>query len=181
MGRNMDFDDIYRQYAPQVFRVCMGYTNDHDQAKDLTQETFILVWRHLGSFRGDSGVGTWIFRIATNNCLRAYERSQRVKVTSMDPAAPVLENAPDTVGYPDTSGSLDAREAERREEKKRRFLYTCIADLAETDRIIISLVLEDVPQADIASIVGLSAANTRVRIHRIKEKLALQFKQHGQF
>jgi len=49
------------------------------------------------------------------------------------------------------------------------------------DRIIISLVLEDLPQAEIASIIGLSAGNIRVKIHRIKEKLAIKFKDHGQF
>jgi RNA polymerase sigma-70 factor (ECF subfamily) len=40
----MDFEEIYALYSPQIYRVCMGYINDPDQAKDLTQETFISVW-----------------------------------------------------------------------------------------------------------------------------------------
>ena len=58
-------------------------------------------------------------------------------------------------------------------------MYKCIAELPETDRIIISLELEEVKQAEIAKIVGLSEANIRVKIHRIKEKLTHKFQEHG--
>lgn len=157
----MDFEDIYRQYSPQVYRVCMGYINDHEHARDLVQETFIAVWQHLGSFRHESGISTWIFRIATNNCLRALERSKRILPAEMplDLPAPAAEN----------------------KEEKLQFLYNCIAALEETERIIISLVLEDLPRAEIAAILGISHANVRVKVHRIKEKLTIKFRDHGQF
>ena len=164
----MDFDEIYRLYAPQVFRVCMGYTNDYEQARDLVQETFIAVWQNLGSFRSQSKVSTWIFRIATNNCLRAHEKAKRNRLVDLPPG---MHAPPDE--------TPEAREIEKAREEKLRFLYACIAELEETDRIIISLVLEDLPQADIASIVGLTAANTRVKIHRIKERLSEKFRNHG--
>ena len=158
----MDFEEIYVQYSPQVFRVCMGYLNDYEHARDLTQETFIAVWQNLSSFKKQSKISTWIFRIATNNCLRAIERAGRTKTTT------------------DLPFHLPAPHEETREEKLT-FLYTCIAELEETERIIISLVLEDLPQAEIAAIVGLSDVNVRVKIHRIKDKLAIKFKEHGQF
>lgn len=156
-----DFKEIYAQYAPQVYRVCMGYVNDAEQAKDLTQETFIAVWQHLPSFRGQSLLSTWIFRIATNNCLRAIEKSKRVTTDELP-------------------FEIHTWQAESQDEKLT-FLYNCIAGLEEMERIIISLVLEDVPQAEIAAIVGLSNGNVRVKIHRIKEKLAIKFKAYGQF
>lgn len=156
-----DFDEIYQLYSPQIFRVCMGYINDHDQARDLTQETFIAVWQNLSSFRNQSKISTWIFRIATNNCLRAIEKSKRIIQTELSINLPEIQ--------------------EETDDEKLKFLYNCIAELEETDRIIISLVLEDMPQAEIASIVGLSNANIRVKVYRIKEKLSLKFKKHGQF
>jgi len=70
---------------------------------------------------------------------------------------------------------------EETQEEKLAFLYSCVSELEETDRIIISLLLEDLPQAEIAAIVGLSDVNVRVKIHRIKDKLAIKFKEHGQF
>lgn len=139
----------------------MGYINDPAQARDLTQETFIAVWQGLSSFRGDSKMSTWILRIATNNCLRALERSKRLQTTDLPFDIP--------------------EQKDEQIEDKLAFLYKCIAELEETERIIISLLLEDLPQAEIAAIVGISEGNTRVKIHRIKEKLAVKFKAHGQF
>jgi RNA polymerase sigma-70 factor (ECF subfamily) len=157
----MKFEEIYAAYSPKIFRVCMAYINDHEQARDLTQETFITVLQNLSSFRNESQISTWIFRIATNNCLRAIERSKRTITTELPVQLPVVQ--------------------EESQEEKLNFLYSCIAELEETERIIISLVLEDLPQAEIAAIVGLTEVNTRVKIHRIKEKLSKKFKQHEQF
>jgi RNA polymerase sigma-70 factor (ECF subfamily) len=152
----MEFKDIYIQYSPKVYRVCMGYVNDTDHAKDLTQETFIAVWRNLSSFRQESSLSTWIFRIATNNCLRALEKSRQKLIVDIP---------------------VDlAQDNDNIQTEKLGFLYRCIGELEETDRIIISLALEDLPHVEIASVVGLSHANVRVRIHRIKEKLAVKFK-----
>lgn len=156
-----NFDQIYNRYAPQIYRVCMGYTNDAALAQDLVQETFVKVWQNLGTFRQEAQISTWIFRIATNNCLRAMEVAKRM------PPAELPFNLADP-------GRDDAP------EEKLALLYRCIAELEETERIIISLVLEDLPQAEIASIVGLSNGNVRVKIHRIKEKLAQKFKAHEQ-
>jgi RNA polymerase sigma-70 factor (ECF subfamily) len=156
-----DFEEIYSKHSPQIYRVCMGYFNDPDQAKDITQETFISVWKNLASFRNQSQISTWIFRIATNNCLRALEKSKRVVTTELPLNLPAVH--------------------EETQEDKLAFLYQCINELEETERIIISLVLEDLPQGEIAEIIGLTPGNTRVKIHRIKEKLAIKFKANGQF
>jgi RNA polymerase sigma-70 factor (ECF subfamily) len=64
------FEVIYKTYWDKIFRLCMGYVNDYDLAQDLAQETFILVWQKLESFRNESSIGTWIFRIVTKHCLR---------------------------------------------------------------------------------------------------------------
>jgi RNA polymerase sigma-70 factor (ECF subfamily) len=156
----MVFEDIYRDYWNKVFRICMGYVNDQDLAKDMAQETFILIWRKLPQFRNESAVGTWIYRIASNNCLRQIERSNRMPKTEL----------PEQIE--------DAMEPDM--EWQSRLLYKCIAELPETDRIVISLELEDVKQAEIAKITGLSESNVRVKIFRIKEKLTQKFKQYEQ-
>lgn len=75
---------------------------------------------------------------------------------------------------------MPAVEQEPREDRLQ-FLYKCISELEETERVIISLVLEGLPQSEIAEIVGLTEGNTRVKIHRIKEKIAKKFKSDGQF
>ncbi|MFV8361815.1 RNA polymerase sigma factor [Flavobacterium sp. ZT3P35] len=156
----MEFEEVYKIYWQKIFRLCMGYVNDYDLAQDLAQETFIIVWQKQETFRNESSIGTWIFRIASNNCLRQIEKGKRF------PKSELPVNITEEKQY-----SL---------EPQIQFLYKCIAELPETDRIIISLELEDVKQAEIANIVGLSEANIRVKIHRIKEKLTHKFKENGE-
>ncbi|MDJ1503187.1 RNA polymerase sigma factor [Xanthocytophaga agilis] len=156
----MTFEEIYTQYSPKVYRLCMGYVNDPDQAKDLVQDTFIQVWDYLPGFRNESGVGTWVFTIATNTCLRQLKKEKKQSRTEMPLQ---LEEKP--------ADTMDEQVA---------FLYKCIASLEENERLIISLVLEEVPQKQIADIIGISEGNIRVRIHRIKEKLSSIMKYHGQ-
>jgi RNA polymerase sigma-70 factor (ECF subfamily) len=137
----------------------MGYLNDQDLAKDLAQETFIIVYKKLPEFRNDSNIGTWIFRIASNVCLRQIEKNNRFKKGDLPTnlsTDEIIDNEPEI-----------------------SFLYKCISELEEIDRIIISLELENVNQNDIADVVGISNVNVRVRLHRIKEKLKTKFKQNG--
>lgn len=156
----MEFEQLYKSYWQKVFRLCMGYVNDYDIAQDMAQETFIIVWQKLHTFRNEASIGTWIFRIASNNCLRQIDKEKR---------------------FPKSELPMHITEEKHYSlEPQIRFLYKCIAELPEIDRIIISLELEDVKQAEIANIVGLSEANTRVKIHRIKEKLTQKFKENGQ-
>lgn len=151
----MTFEEIYTEWSPKVYRLCMGYANDHDQAKDLVQDTFIAIWQNLAGFRKEAAIGTWIFRIATNICLRSAEKKQKYPNTELP------FNLADTADSP--------------KEEKIEFLYKCVSELEEADRIIISLVLEGIPQAEIAAIVGITEGNTRVKIHRIKQKLTEKF------
>ena len=154
----MTFEEIHKVFWPKVYRQCMGYMNDHDTAKDITQETFIKVWQHLPKFRNESSIGTWVFRIAVNSCLRQISKDKKMPKSEFpnELVEEILVN----------------------NEPQVEFLYKCISELPEVERIIISLELEDLKQKEIAKIVGLSEGNVRVRIHRIKEKLTKKFQQY---
>lgn len=156
----MVFEEIYKTYYERIYRLCMGYVNDYALAQDLVQETFIIVWKQLPKFRNESSIGTWIFRIASNYCLRQIEKEKRLPKTEL-PIQLKEEETPESI------------------EPQIKLLYEFISELPEMDRIIISLELEDIKQAEIAKIVGLSEGNIRVKIHRIKEKLTKKFKDHG--
>jgi len=156
----MNFETIYKTYWQKVFRLCMGYANDTDLAKDLAQETFIKVWKQLPKFRNESSIGTWIFRIASNTCLRQIQKDKKMPMSELP-----LEIKDEIL--------------ETNIEKDIQLLYQYISELQEVERIIISLELEDMNQKEIAEIVGLSEGNVRVKIHRIKEKLTQKFNKNG--
>ena len=140
-----------------VFRICMGYTGNSAEAKDLAHDTFVNVWKSLSSFKSESKIETWLFRITTNVCLRYVENKERKKLD--------LTN----IEVEDDSNDM---------ELKTTLLYQFISDLPEVERLIISLELEDIKQSEIAQIIGLSDENVRVKIHRIKKKLALKFENY---
>lgn len=153
-----DFERVYKDYWDKIFRLCMGYVNDYSLAQDMAQETFINVWNNFDTFRQESNVGTWIYRIATNVCLRQLEKQKRVSQTTLPLNIP--EDIPINI------------------EPSIQLLYSFIAELPEVDRLIISLELEDINQKEIAQIVGLSESNIRVKIHRIKAQLIKKFKEY---
>lgn len=155
----MVFEEIYKVYWEKIFRLCMGYVNNHSLAQDLTQETFITVWEKLPQFRNESNIGTWIFRIASNHCLRHIEKEKRMIKTEIP---------------------VNLKEEQSKSiEPQIALLYRFISELDEIDRIIISLDLEEVKQSEIAKIVGLSEVNVRVKIHRIKKQLTKKFQENG--
>lgn len=156
----MVFEDIYKAYWQKIFRLCMGYINDYDLAQDMAQKTFIIVWQQLPKFRNEANISTWIFRIASNNCLRQIEKGKRIIKTDLP--INLKEEPQESI------------------EPKIQLLYKFISELPETDRLIISLELEEIKQAEIANIIGISEVNVRVKIHRIKEKLTQKFKENEQ-
>lgn len=161
----MTFEEIYAAYSPRVYRLCRGYVRDADWAADLTQEVFVAVWQHLAGFRGEAAISTWVFRIATNTCLRQVGREQRRATT---PTAPE-----------DFPANLAAEPPDPGPQERLDALYRAIGELAEADRLLIGLVLEAVPYPEIAAIVGISEGNVRVRLHRIKEKLTTRIASYG--
>lgn len=154
----MEFDQLYQQYNQVIYRLCLGYTNDPHLAKDMVQETFLAVWKNLKKFRGDSQISTWIYRIAVNNCIRQIEKEKKQRISKND--------------YKVDSNTVE-------ESAKTLLLRKLIAALPEIDRLLISLELEEIPQVEIAEILGISHSNVRVRIHRIKEVLSNNFKSLG--
>lgn len=139
-----------------VMQLCLGFLKgDHDLAKDLTQEVFIQIWNHLDRFRQDASPKTWIYRITVNSCLN-YLKKQK---SQEDRMSEILRNQETT------------EEIQFRETDPSKLLFEAMAKLTEIDRLVTGLLLEDVPQDEIASILGISEGNLRVKIHRIKLRL----------
>lgn len=139
-----------------VFQLCNGFLKgDSDQAKDLTQEVFIQVWNNLEKFRQDSSPKTWIYRITVNTCLN-YLKREKIHSAKLGEAVRVQE----------TTDEIKFSEAD-----PVKALFGAMAGLSEIDRIVTGLLLEEVPQDEIASILGISEGNLRVKIHRIKLRL----------
>jgi len=76
-SRNYAFNLLVRKYQERVYWHIRKMVIDHDDADDLVQEVFVKVWKNLGKFRKDSQLFTWIYRIATNECLNFLKKKKK--------------------------------------------------------------------------------------------------------
>ncbi len=153
MNQQEQFTALYSEFAAGIEKLCLGYTGDASLAQDLLQETFIAVWNNMQKFRADSKWSTWIYRIAVNTCLSQLRKKKEIPVD--------MEN----------SDFIMLQEDTNTKEQEVQLLYKSISQLPETDRLVITMVLEDTPYEEIASITGITENNLRVKIHRIKKQL----------
>lgn len=75
--RHYGFNLLVREYQERVYWHVRKMVIDHDDADDLVQEIFVKVWKNLDSFREDSKLYTWVYRIATNECLTFLKKKKR--------------------------------------------------------------------------------------------------------
>ncbi len=175
----LDFQAIHAEYRPKIQRYLARMVGD-DDAEDLTQEVFTRVYRALGSFRGDSSLSTWIYRIATNAALDklrdpAYKRVQLVDLPE-DADAPEAELA-----------DQDQWTGEQRPTPEQQLFYKerieCFCEHVETlprnYRLVVALSeLSDLAAAEIAALLGLSVDVVKIRLHRGRMKLLQELKAH---
>ena len=74
------FEELYRAHAGRLYNLVFRMAGSADEAEDLLQEVFLHAHRKLGSFRGDSSLGTWLYRLAVNHCLDVL-RGRQAKMT----------------------------------------------------------------------------------------------------
>ena len=132
-----------------------------DDKKDLFQEVILQLWKSFDSFRGESKVTTWIYRVALNTAISAFRKESK-KPGQTD----ILEL------------KIQIPEDTEFQEKNEQFqlLYKAIKQLSEIERAIIMLYLDDHPYEEIAQMIGITANNARVRMNRIREKLRSMIK-----
>lgn len=161
------FNQVYQDNKELIFRLCRGFLGAGPEAEDLFQEIFLKVWNNLESFRGQSKISTWIYRIGTNTALLYRKRKAR----KQNREAPLMNAA---ANQPHAASS--ELEEKIRYDQQLDELLQLIQSLNEMDRIIITMVLEGFSYKKIAEISGLKVNYVGVRINRIKKHLRQKIK-----
>jgi RNA polymerase sigma factor (sigma-70 family) len=152
------FLELLENNKAQISRICAVYAQDDDEKKDLFQEVAFNLWKSLPSFKGNSALTTWVYRVTLNTCMRARlnvnkHESSHVRLKSIHFES--LKQSDD-----------DAGKQERIDQ-----LYACIRKLNDAEKNLVMLSLEDLPYKEIALISGLTENHVAVRLKRIREKL----------
>jgi RNA polymerase sigma-70 factor (ECF subfamily) len=154
------FKKIIAGNKDKIMRICRYYAPSAEDQKDMYQETLINVWRSLDSFRGDSSIGTWLYRIAVNTSLSFAGKQYKQLKLNIDIDTPNIRDV-----LTEEDENIAIREDQIRELQVR------LNELNVIDKAIMGLVLDDLSSKEIADIIGITEPNVRVKIHRIKETL----------
>lgn len=153
------FSNIVSSYTERLYWHIRRFTCSHGDADDVLQEVFIKAWAALPSFRGDSGLYTWLYRIATNEVLN-HLRRQRVKaLISFDSASHILEKKIDEDTW------FNGNEIQRE-------LHKAIQLLPEKQRIVFCLrYFEEMKYEEISEITNTSVGALKASYHFAYNKI----------
>ncbi|MBO8483865.1 MAG: sigma-70 family RNA polymerase sigma factor [Bacteroidetes bacterium] len=148
-----EFTRLVEKYKSTVYAVCYMFSDSRDELDDLFQEVLVKLWKGYGSFREESDIRTWIYRVSLNCCLNLQKRKKR------------------EAGHIPLSIDIDPFEGTSDRALQIRRLYDRINRLGLVDRALILLWLEGMSYAEIGEIIGISVKNVSFQLYRIKEEL----------
>ncbi len=154
-----EFSTIINAHKDKLYRICYGYCSNQADVQDVYQEVLIKIWKYLPSFKGNSKITTWLYRIAVNTCL-TFVASQKKR---QEHFAPLQEH----LAHVDSTGNA----TEQKQSEQLQHLRWCIGQLPSMDRSLILLSLEGLSYDEISEVTGLTSSNIGVRLHRAKDKL----------
>jgi len=156
------FNDIVKQYSERLWWHVRRFVNSHEDADDLVQEIYLKIWHALPSYRGEAQLFTWIWRIATNECLNWIRKEKVRAVLRMAPLDAEMERRIDT----DPWFNGDAAE---------RALSKAVAHLPLKQRqVFIMRYYDELSYEEMSRILGTSVGALKASYHIAREKVGLE-------
>ena len=164
------FEALMRRHNGRLFRVARAILKDDTEAEDALQDAYLDAYRHIGEFRGDSQVGTWLVRIVANHALMRLRKQKRDRVV-IPFAEPHPMSSDDAVlDVPDKTAESPSQAALRAE--LRRILERRIDALPVAFRtVFVMREIEDMTVEETADALGIPPATVRTRLFRARALL----------
>lgn len=154
------FEELYRAHAARLNGLITRMLGNAADAEDVLQEVFLTAHRKLDGFRGDSALGTWLYRLATNHCLD-HLRSRAVR------AGQVTDGLDDTPGLADAGSRAIAERTVARLDLER-----ALARLPEGSRAAFLLYdVEGLEHREVAEVLGVAEGTSKSQVHKARMKL----------
>lgn len=169
-GDELAFTELVNSHRRQVYAVARRFTRNHEEADDLTQETFVKAYSNLKNFRGESGFKTWLLRITTNLSIN-YTKSARVARDSGD----LPEDHDQGWETPALNGLMD--------QEQRRQLYRAIERLPPKQKQTLLLkTFQEMTCDQVAKVMGCSPGTVKANVFNALKNLKSFFpreQRHG--
>lgn len=160
--RHQAFEQVVNLYSPRLYRQIRRMVYCHDDADDILQNTFVKAWVNLDGFRGDASLGTWLYRIATNETLNFLQRKKETTGLDEAPLSVVARLTADEY--------FDG-------DKTELQLQEAIAGLPDKQRIVFQLkYYEEMKYEEMSEILGTSVGALKASFHHAVKKICDFFK-----
>ncbi|CAN5323985.1 N/A [soil metagenome] len=152
---------LYDAHAEAIYRLAYRYAGEDAGAQDLVQDTFLRAFQRLADFRGEAPFGVWLRRIAVTVCLNGVRtaRRNRGREVALDEAKALPSRRSEV--DPHTRGRLEAAVAKLRDRERTVFLMVH---------------LEGYSHAEIATVLGISQANSKMILFRVRKQLRAELR-----
>lgn len=177
-GDKEKFRLLVEKYKQLVFRTCMGFVHDKDDADDLTQEVFIQAYQSLSTFKKESAFSTWLYRISVNASLNKIRKESGIsflqRIESMFSGE--VKNDP-----PFSASDLDNPENIFIRQEHSQWIQKALDSLPENQRTAIILSrYDDLPQKEVAEIMNITEGAVEALLQRAKKNLREKLSGDGQ-
>lgn len=157
--RNYGFNMLVRSYQQKVYTLVRKMVIDHDDADDITQEIFIKIHKSIESFREDSQLYTWVYRIATNESLTFLKKKRRRFFI------PIEDVDSELASKIDSSPAISGDEIQKKLQK-------ALLTLPDKQRLVFNLkYYEEMPYEEMASVTGTSEGALKASYHHAVKKI----------
>lgn len=156
------FQEWLNHYRGLLFKVIKAYAFNIEDQNDLFQEVCLQIYRSVPSFKAESAVSTWLYRIALNTAIKWNTKEKKY-----GGRLEKIETIPNLL-----------QAVEEPEDGRVMWLYTEIKKLNEVDRSLTLLLLDGYSYKQMSDILGISESSIGVKIHRIKKQLANSSKHY---
>ncbi|MCI0487284.1 MAG: sigma-70 family RNA polymerase sigma factor [Blastocatellia bacterium] len=170
------FEELVMHFERPVYLLCYRLLGDAEDARDAAQETFLKVYRGLKGFRGDSGLKTWIYRIAINQAMnqqRWWRRRHKDDTVSLELSR---SDSEPSVGERLSCNDASPEEMAIAAERERQVMQS-LGEMKEEYRVTLVLrEIEEMSYEEIAETLGISIGTVKSRISRGREELRRRMK-----
>lgn len=139
-----------------LFKICRIYQDNAEDRNDLLQEMTLQLWLAFDSFKGESKFSSWMYRVALNTAIAFFKKQKR---------------RPDIQSLPYDFDRAEELSMVNEEEEKLAMFYKAVHQLNKIEKALVYLYMEDQSYEEIATHLGITQVNVRVRMSRLKEKL----------
>jgi RNA polymerase sigma factor (sigma-70 family) len=169
VGEQVLFAQLVQRYQQYVFTLVHRFTDNREDAEEISQDVFVKAYRSLADFRGEAKFSTWLYTIVRTSCI-TFLRKKRLNTSSLDNERTFLQVESKQSGF--TANAIE-------QKSKHAMVNAAIRMLSPDDTQILTLFYKGEQTLDeIGRIMGLEPNTVKVKLHRARNRLKEKMEKH---